>query len=108
MTVGEYEPITVGPNRILRIELHDAVPEGVDKWRQRHRRAGMARLGLLHRVDRQRANSIDRQLVQLRVGHRAGGVHCRAGDRTHVYASNFSLLPSRSAAARLASTAARS
>jgi hypothetical protein len=71
VTVGEQEPIAVRPNRILRVETHDPVPKRVDKRRQRHRRAGMPGLRLLDRIDRQRANAIDRQLVQLRAGHRS-------------------------------------
>src|ERR1700730_997895 len=43
MTVGEHEPVAVRPNRVLRIEAHDAVPERVDERRQRHRRARMPR-----------------------------------------------------------------
>ena len=52
MAVGEHEAITVGPNRILRIEAHHAVPQRVDERGQRHRRAGMPGFGLLHGVDR--------------------------------------------------------
>src|SRR3974390_1021164 len=47
MTVGEQEPIAVRPNRILRIETHDAVPERVDERRQRHWRPRMPRFRLL-------------------------------------------------------------
>jgi hypothetical protein len=70
MTVGEHEPIAVRPDRVFRIEAHDPVPERVDERRQRHRRPGMSGIRLLDRIDRQRANAIDRQLVQLRVRHR--------------------------------------
>lgn len=58
MTVGEHEPVAVRPNRVLRIEAHDAVPERVDERRQRHRRTRMPRVRLLDRVHRQRANAI--------------------------------------------------
>ena len=108
MTVGEHEPVAVRPNRVLRIEAHDAVPQRVDERRQRHRRAGMSGLRLLNRIHRQRANAIDRQLVKLRVGHRSGRTHRGGGDSTHFCASNFSLVPSCSAAARSASISARS
>ena len=47
VAVGEHEPIAVGPDRVLRIEAHHAVPERVDQRRERHRRAGMSGLGLL-------------------------------------------------------------
>jgi hypothetical protein len=79
VAVGEHEPIAVRPDRILRIEAHDPVPERVDQRRQRHRRAGMPGFGLLDRIDGQRANGIDRQLIQLRGGHRSGRIHRGAG-----------------------------
>ena len=60
VAVGEHEPIAIGPDRILRIEAHHAVPDRVDERRQRHRRAGMPGLGLLDRVDRERADGVDR------------------------------------------------
>ena len=69
MAVGEHEPIAVGPDRILGIEGHHAVPDRIDQRRQRHRRAGMPRIGLLHCVHRERADGIDRQLIQLLVRH---------------------------------------
>src|SRR5262245_58405608 len=50
MTVGEHKPVAIRPNRVLRIEAYDAVPQRVDERRQRHRRAGMSRLRLLDRV----------------------------------------------------------
>ncbi len=61
--VRQHEPVAVGPDRVLRIKLHDAVPDRIDQRRERHRRAGMPGLGLLHRVDRERANRVDRQLI---------------------------------------------
>ena len=83
MAVREHEAIAVWPDRILRIEAHDPVPQGVDQRRQRHRRAGMAGVRLLHGIDRQGANAIDRKLVELGVGHRLR-LHLGTGHRTHV------------------------
>src|SRR5262249_28723428 len=51
--------------RIFRVEAHHSVPQRVDQGRQRHGRAGMARLRLLDRIDRKRADGVDRQLVEL-------------------------------------------
>src|SRR5262245_64258459 len=62
MAVREHESIAVVPNRILGIEAHDTVPDRVDQRRKSHRRAWMSGLGLLHRIYRERANSIDGQL----------------------------------------------
>ena len=69
MAVGQHEAVAIRPDRILRIEAHDPVPQRVDQRRQRHRRAGMARLRLLDGVDGQRADRVDRQLIELFVGH---------------------------------------
>ena len=52
MTIGENEAIAVRPNRVGRIEAHDAIPERIDERRQCHGRARVARVGLLHSIDR--------------------------------------------------------
>src|SRR5256885_6866098 len=74
VAVGEDEPITVGPDRVLGIETHHAVPDRVDEGRERHRWAGVPRLGALDRIDRERADGVDRQLVELGVGHRCSDI----------------------------------
>ncbi len=68
------------PDRVLRIEPQDAVPDRVDERGERHRRAGVSGLRLLDRVDREGPDGVDRELVGLRVGHRRGD----AGD-THEF-----------------------
>ncbi len=60
VAVREHEPIAVGPDWVLRIEAHDAIPDRVDQRRERHRCAGVPGLGLLDRIDRKRANCVDR------------------------------------------------
>ena len=75
MTIREHKPITMGPDRVLRIEPRDAVPERVDQGRERHRRAGVSRVRCLHRMDRKSADGIDTQSIQLRVCH--GSSHLR-------------------------------
>ncbi len=67
MAVREYKAIPIRPDRILRIEAQHPVPDRIDQRRKRHRRAGMARLGLLHCIDRKRANCVDAQLTRFRV-----------------------------------------
>jgi hypothetical protein len=67
MAVREDEAITIGPDRILRIEAQDAIPDRIDQWRERHRRAGLSGFGLLHRIDRKRANGVDAQLIEFRI-----------------------------------------
>ena len=61
VAVREHEAIAVGPDRILRVEAHHAVPERVDQRRERHRRAGVPGLGRLHRIHRERADGVDRR-----------------------------------------------
>ena len=69
MAVGQHEAVAAGPDRVLRVEVQDPVPQRVDQRRQRHRRAGMARLRLLDRIDGQRADGVDGELVELFLGH---------------------------------------
>src|ERR1700756_1521213 len=63
VAIRQHETIAVGPNRVLWIKSHNAVPDRVNQGRERHRGAGMPGLGLLHSVDRKRANGVYRQLV---------------------------------------------
>ena len=64
----EHEAVAVGPDRVGGVEAQEALPERVGDRRQRHRRPGMARVGLLDRVDRQRADRVDAELVDV-LGH---------------------------------------
>ena len=52
----EHEPVAVGPVRRRRVVLHDPRPQHVGERRQRHRRAGVAGVRLLHRVHREAAD----------------------------------------------------
>src|SRR5215475_13080729 len=67
MAVREYEAIAIGPDRILRVEAQDAIPDRIDQRRERHRRAGVSGFGLLDSVDRERADGVDAQLIKFRV-----------------------------------------
>src|SRR5262245_23335949 len=80
MAVPEYQSITIGPDRILRIEAQDAIPDCVDQRRERHRRAGVPGFGLLHCVDRKRADGVDAQLIEFRICQMAHS-SCRAHGR---------------------------
>ena len=91
MTVREDEPVAVRPDRILGIETHHAVPERVDQRRKGHRRSGMSRLGLLDGINRERADRIDRQLIQSFGGH---DIHFGPPDAVRAAAS-ASTLPRR-------------
>src|SRR4030095_13832477 len=50
VAVREHEAVAVGPDRVLGIEAHDAVPDRVNQRRKRHWCAGMPGLGLLYRI----------------------------------------------------------
>src|SRR5262249_34036196 len=56
----------VRPDRIIRVEPEKVLPELVCDWRHRHRRPGMAGLGLLDRVDRERPDRVDAEPVEMR------------------------------------------
>ena len=63
MPVGQHEAVAVWPDRIVGIEAQELLPERIDHRRQRHRRAGMAGIGLLHGIHRERANGVDAKLI---------------------------------------------
>src|SRR5215813_537409 len=67
MAVREHEAITIWPDRIVRVETQDTVPDRIYQRRERHRRAGVPGFGLLNRVDRKRADGVDAQLIKLLV-----------------------------------------
>ena len=46
-----------------RVEAQDVVPQLVADRRHRHRRAGMAGVGSLHGIHAQRANRVDREIL---------------------------------------------
>src|SRR5262249_24730381 len=64
MAVRKNEAITIGPYRILRIEFENMVPDGVNQRRKRHGRSRVSGVGLLHGIDRKRANGVDAELVE--------------------------------------------
>ena len=84
VAVGQHEAVAVGPDRIGGIEAHHAVPQHVRQRRQRHRRAGVAGVGRLHGVDRQRADRVDAQRGDVLVARKRSvivGACSRVGPR---------------------------
>ena len=63
MTIGEYEAIAIGLMRIRRVVAQHVLPKRVGNGRERHRRAWVARVGGLHAIHRQRADSVDGEIV---------------------------------------------
>ena len=49
--IRKHEPIPVGPDRVLGVEAHHAVPDRINHRCERHRCSRMSRIRLLHRVD---------------------------------------------------------
>ena len=66
----QHEAVAVGPDRVGRVEAQKLLPQGVDHRRHRHRRPGMAGIGLLHRVDAQGPDGVDAKLVDRPRGYR--------------------------------------
>ena len=58
------EAVAVRPVGVGGVEFHEALIEGEGDRGEGHRRAGVARVGLLDRVHGQCADRIDAQLVQ--------------------------------------------
>ena len=58
MAVGQDEPVPVGPFRVGRIMPMEIVPQHLGDVRHPHGGAGMAALGLLHRVHAEGANGV--------------------------------------------------
>ena len=65
MAGGEHEAVAVGPDGVFGIEAENALPQGVNGGRHAHGRAGMTRVGLLDGINRQRADGIDAQLINV-------------------------------------------
>src|SRR4029450_11658197 len=68
---GEDEPVAVRPDRVLRVEAEELLPEAVRDRGEGHRRAGGSGVGRLDRVHRQGADRVDAEGVE--VGSRRGG-----------------------------------
>src|ERR1700737_3254026 len=66
MTLGEYEPVTIRPDRIAGVESQESLPQRVGDGRHAHWSAGMPGVGLLDRVHTQASDRIDGQLVKIR------------------------------------------
>src|SRR5579859_6840098 len=67
VTIRQNETVAVGPYRVIRIEPQKTLPQRVRDGRESHRRAGMPRVRLLHRVHGKRADGIDTKLIDSRL-----------------------------------------
>src|SRR5438045_940748 len=66
MAAGQDEPVAVRPMRIGWVMAQMPLPKGIGGGGQAHRRAGMARIGLLYSIHGQEADRID--ALQCEVG----------------------------------------
>ncbi len=80
----QHEAVAVRPVRIVRVEVHEALPDRVGDRRERHRCARMPGIRLLHRIHRERADRVDAELVDICT---SAGVHALGArgcfDRSH-------------------------
>ncbi len=59
----QHEAVAIGPVRISRIVPQESGPEHVRHRRRSHRESGVTRVGLLHRIDGEEADRVDRDVV---------------------------------------------
>jgi hypothetical protein len=64
----EHNTIPSRPERISRVMPYVVVVERISERGERHRRAGMSRLGLLDRIHREGANRVDGEQLQIGTG----------------------------------------
>ena len=71
VTGAQHEAVAVGPLRVRGVRVQEAPEDRVPQRRQRHRRARVAGVRLLHGVHRQAADRVDRESLYLRLrrGH---------------------------------------
>ena len=60
----QHEPIAIGPVGAVRVVAQEPAPQDIAHGRHAHRRSGMARGGLLDRVEREGPDGVDRELVE--------------------------------------------
>ncbi len=61
---GEDESVAVGPDRVQRVESQHVLPQVVSDRGHRHGRSRVARACSLDRVDGERADRVDRHLIE--------------------------------------------
>src|ERR1700678_2275578 len=69
MAVGEHKAVAIQPGWVSGIVAEKLLPQAVRHRRQPHGRARMSTIGLLHGVNREGANCVDGQSVQLLSGY---------------------------------------
>ena len=80
----QHEAIAPVPVRILRVVPHEAREQEIRHRRHPHRHPRMARVGLLHRVDRDYANRIDAKLIEVGLRSLEFGCECHFGSTRRI------------------------
>ena len=75
MTIGEHEPVAVGPCRIGGIVAQRAIPQDLGNIGHAHGGTRVATVGRLHRIHREYTNGVGQ--IKLR-GHGSSGIARRA------------------------------
>ena len=63
MPGAEHKAVAVEPAWVLGVKAQKSTPQGKGSLRHAHGQPGMARFGLLHSVNRQHADGIDKSLL---------------------------------------------
>ena len=65
MTGGKNEAVTIEPTRICRVVFKEEVPENIGHGSRAHRHSRMAAVGLLHGVNREKADGVDAEVINV-------------------------------------------
>ena len=86
MSGGQHEAVAVEPIGRSRIVVHYASPKDVCQRRERHGRSRVTTIGFLRCIERESADHIDRQLIEVVVGasRRWRVVHVSGGLSRHM------------------------
>ena len=104
VAVGQHEAVAVGPRRIGGVVPQVMVPQHFRDLRHAHRHAGMAGIGLLHGIHRERADGVGqlgaishRRILGLAIEVRQFDYYLLptvAAPAAHPFAGAASLIPS--------------
>src|SRR5690242_12416516 len=64
MAIRQHETIAIGPDRVVGVVAQKSLPQRVHHRCERHRRAWVTRIGLLHRIHRKGANGVYAKVIE--------------------------------------------
>src|ERR1700757_2957012 len=80
MAGRQDEAVPIGPKRVGGVKTELLLPQAVSYRGHAHRRARMAGLRLLNRIDRQSADRVDAEMVKLAAAHVSSGCRVKSVD----------------------------